>query len=98
LKDQSLPAFTESVVVDAARSRGEKLFRFKTTGDGARNYTYDTLNRLVEALNPLPSNPQESCDYDPVGNRTNSNQNGASTFNQANQLLEDANFNLPVRQ
>ena len=62
------------------------------------DYTYDTLNQLVEALNPLPSNPQESCDYDPVGNRTNSNQNGASTFNQANQLLEDANFNLPVRQ
>ncbi len=30
--------------------------------------------------------------YDPIGNRTNSNQNGSSTFNQANQLLEDANF------
>ena len=27
-----------------------------------------------------------------MGNRGNSNQNGASTFNQANQLLEDANF------
>ena len=47
-------------------------------GDGAHNYTYDTLNRLVDALNPLPSNPQESYVYDPVGNRTNSNQNGAS--------------------
>ncbi len=44
-----------------------------TNGDGAHNYTYDTLNRLVEALNPLPSNPQESYVYDPVGNRTTSN-------------------------
>jgi YD repeat-containing protein len=34
----------------------------------------------------------ETFNYDPVGNRTNSNQNGASTFNQANELLEDANF------
>ncbi len=34
----------------------------------------------------------ETFNYDPVGNRTNSNQNGASTFNTANQLLEDANF------
>jgi len=33
---------------------------------------------LVDALNPLPSNPQESYVYDPVGNRTTSNQNGAS--------------------
>jgi len=47
---------------------------------------------LVDALNPLPSNPQESYVYDSVGNRTNSNQNGASTFNSANQLTEDANF------
>ena len=47
---------------------------------------------MIDALNPLPSNPQESYVYDPVGNRTNSNQNGASSFNQANELLEDANF------
>ncbi len=65
----------------------------KADNNGAANYTYDTLNRLVQAVNPLPSNPLESFTYDPVGNRTNSNQNGASTFNQANQLLEDANFN-----
>jgi RHS repeat-associated protein len=64
----------------------------KTNRDGAHNYTYDTLNRLVDALNPLPSNPQESYVYDSVGNRTTSNQNGASSFNQANELLEDATF------
>ena len=64
----------------------------KTDNNGTHNYTYDTLNRLVEAVNPLPSNPLESFTYDPVGNRVNSNQNGASTFNIANQLLEDADF------
>jgi len=45
----------------------------KTNRDGAHNYTYDTLNRLVDALNPLPSNPQESYVYDSVGNRNSSN-------------------------
>jgi RHS repeat-associated protein len=47
---------------------------------------------LVEALNPLPSNPQESYVYDSVGNRTTSNQNGTSSFNQANEQLDDATF------
>jgi len=65
----------------------------KADTSGTANYTYDTLNRLTQAVNPLPTNPLETFNYDPVGNRTNSNQNGASTFNQANQLLEDANFN-----
>jgi YD repeat-containing protein len=55
-------------------------------------YTYDTLNRLTQAVNPLPTIPLETFNYDPVGNRTDSNQNGASIFNTANQLLEDANF------
>jgi RHS repeat-associated protein len=64
----------------------------KADNNGTANYTYDALNRLIQAINPLPSNPLESFTYDAVGNRTNSNQNGASTFNQANQLLEDANF------
>ncbi len=64
----------------------------KTSRDGAHDYTYDTLNRLTQSINPLPTNPLETFNYDPVGNRTNSNQNGASTFNTANQLLEDANF------
>jgi RHS repeat-associated protein len=64
----------------------------KADGGGTANYTYDTLNRLTQAINPLPSNPLESFTYDPVGNRTNSNQNGSSTFNQANQLVEDSSF------
>jgi len=64
----------------------------KTSRDGIANYTYDTLNRLLQAVNPLPTNPLESFTYDAVGNRTTSNQNGASTFNAANQLTEDSNF------
>ena len=39
------------------RAGVRELFRFKTNGDGAENYTYDILKRLVEALNPLPSSP-----------------------------------------
>ncbi|MGH8543568.1 MAG: hypothetical protein ACREX3_08045, partial [Gammaproteobacteria bacterium] len=64
----------------------------KVDSNGPYNYAYDSLNRLIEALNPLPSNPMESYVYDPVGNRTNSNQNGLSVFNSANQLSEDAGF------
>jgi len=64
-----------------------------TNRDGLHSYTYDELNRLSEAINPLPSNPLESFTlYDAVGNRKESNQNGHSTFNSANQLLEDAHF------
>jgi RHS repeat-associated protein len=64
----------------------------KTSRDGMHDYTYDTLNRLIQATNPLPSNPLETYNYDPVGNRTDSNQNGSSVFNAANELNEDANF------
>ena len=64
----------------------------KTTRDGAHNYSYDTLNRLTQAVNPLPSNPLETFSYDPLGNRISSNQNGSSAFNQANELLEDVKF------
>lgn len=63
----------------------------KTSNVGTSSYTYDTLNRLVQAVNPLPIAP-ETYVYDSVGNRIDSNQNGASVFNAANQLLEDANF------
>ncbi|MCH8015843.1 MAG: hypothetical protein IH917_04375 [Acidobacteria bacterium] len=43
-------------------------------------------------MNPFPSNPVEVFTYDEVGNRVDSNQNGLSTFNAANQLEEDAEF------
>jgi RHS repeat-associated protein len=64
----------------------------KSDNNGTTSYAYDVLNRLTQAANPLPANPLETFDYDSVGNRNNSNQNGPSIFNQANQLLEDANF------
>ena len=64
----------------------------KADNTGTANYTYDALNRLIQSINPLPSNPLENYTYDPLGNRINSNQNGASVFNQGNQLLEDTNF------
>jgi RHS repeat-associated protein len=64
----------------------------KTSRDGLHDYTYDVLNRLTQATNPLPSNRLETYNYDAVGNRTNSNQNGSSVFNSANELNEDANF------
>ena len=63
----------------------------KVERNGTASYMYDTLNRLVQATNPLPVSP-ETYVYDAVGNRVDSNQNGASNFNQANQLLEDASF------
>jgi YD repeat-containing protein len=45
---------------------GRELFRFRTTRDGVHNYTYDDLNQLIEALNPLPANSQETYVCDPA--------------------------------
>ena len=72
----------------------DKVGNRKTKADsaGTASYTYDTLNRLVQATNPIPTNPLETFTYDAVGNRTDSNQNGLSNFNQGNQLQDDANF------
>ena len=82
------------VTINAFAYTYDKVGNRQSKGDnaGIANYTYDVLNRLTQAVNPLPTNPLETFNYDPVGNRTGSNQNGASIFNQANQLLEDANF------
>jgi len=65
----------------------DKVGNRKTKADnnGTANYTYDTLNRLINATNPLPSNPLESFTYDELGNRTDSNQNGLSNFDGANE-------------
>jgi RHS repeat-associated protein len=64
----------------------------RVDNNGTANYTYDALNRLVNAANPIPTNPTETYTYDPVGNRTDSNQNGLSNFNAGNQLTDDADF------
>ena len=50
------------------------------------------MSGLTGRINPLTSNPVENYTYDPVGNRLDSNQNGLSVFNIANQLEEDGDF------
>jgi RHS repeat-associated protein len=82
------------VTINAFTYTYDKVGNRQSKGDnaGIANYTYDVLNRLTQAVNPLPTNPLETFNYDPVGNRTGSNQNGASIFNQTNHLLEDADF------
>jgi len=85
---------TPTTTINSFTYTYDKVGNRKTKADnnGTANYTYDTLNRLINATNPLPSNPLESFTYDEVGNRTDSNQNGLSTFNAANQLEGDADF------
>jgi len=36
----------------------------------------DALNRLTQAINPIPSNPLETYTYDPVGNWERGRRNG----------------------
>jgi YD repeat-containing protein len=83
-----------ATTIDSFAYTYDKVGNRKTKVDnaGTANYAYDALNRLTQAANPLPSNTLETFTYDPVGNRTTSNQNGFSVFNSANQLLEDTNF------
>jgi len=85
---------TTTTIINSFTYTYDKVGNRKTKADnnGTANYTYDALNRLITATNPLPSNPLESFTYDEVGNRVDSNQNGLSTFNDANQLEGDANF------
>jgi len=83
-----------ATTIDSFNYTYDKVGNRKTKADnnGTANYTYDTLNRLVQAINPIPTNPLESFTYDELGNRTDSNQNGTSMFNDGNQLTEDENF------
>jgi len=48
-------------------------------------YTYDNLYRLTQATNPLPALPDESFEYDALGNRDPL----TSTYDNANRLLND---------
>ena len=67
--------------------------RTTTTDDhGSATYTYDPLQRLLEAIHPWPSTPLESFTYDALGNWMDSTQRGAAQFNAGNQLLDDAHF------
>jgi len=48
-------------------------------------YTYDNLYRLTQATNPLPAMPDETFDYDALGNRDPL----TSTYDNANRLTDD---------
>ncbi|MFQ5882891.1 MAG: RHS repeat domain-containing protein, partial [Candidatus Methylomirabilales bacterium] len=68
----------------------------RTTTDGISNYTYDTLNRLTQAVQPDPIDPlqqlTETFTYDPVGNRTASHLATGQVHDAANRLQEDSQF------
>ena len=54
------------------------------------DYSYDELNRLVDAAHPLPGSPLETFDYDAMGNRLlRDGQTLLATFDAANRLVED---------
>ena len=57
------------------------------------NYSYDDLNRLVQATNPLLTLPDETFNFDPVDNRLmRDSQTTQSIFDAANRLVEDDDF------
>ncbi|MFQ5850533.1 MAG: RHS repeat domain-containing protein, partial [Candidatus Binatia bacterium] len=68
----------------------------RTTTNGVATYDYDTLNRLIQAVQPDPVDPlqqiTESFTYDPVGNRSSSHLATGQIHDTANRLLEDSNF------
>ncbi len=57
------------------------------------SYTYDNLYRLTQATNPLPVLPDETFNYDTLGNRLRRDgQTTDATIGNGNQLLEDETF------
>ncbi len=57
------------------------------------NYVYDNIYQLTQATRPLPAQPAETFNYDPLGNRLQRDgETIDSTIGQANQLLNDATF------
>ena len=57
------------------------------------NYTYDALNRLIQATHPLPSQPNETFNYDAIGNRLRRDgQTADAAFDSTNRLLQDVQF------
>lgn len=57
------------------------------------SYIYDDLNRLIQATRPLVGDPNDTFQYDPVGNRKiRDGQAFTAVHNSANQLSEDEDF------
>ena len=57
------------------------------------NYIYDNIYQLTQATRPLASQPDETFNYDPLGNRLRRDgQATNSTVGGANRLLDDTKF------
>ena len=57
------------------------------------DYDYDDIDRLTQATNPIPAEPDESFSYDTVGNRlAKQGQVIQSVYDDANRLLENEQF------
>jgi RHS repeat-associated protein len=59
---------------------------------GVDSFTYDVLYRLTGTIHPQPSNPPENFAYDGVGNRTTSHISTNYTYDVANRLIEDDQY------
>lgn len=56
-------------------------------------YAYDALDQVTQATRPMAAQPDETFNYDPVGNRlSRDGQVGSSAFDGANHLTADADF------
>src|SRR3989338_3888432 len=59
----------------------------------ALSYVYDEIYRLTQATRPLAAEPDETFNYDLLGNRLKRDgQVADARFNAGNRLLEDAEF------
>ena len=61
-------------------------------GGHLATYGYDALDQLTSAAQGHPDLPDEWYQYDAVGNRTSSHLSASSSYDAANQLLEDAQW------
>ena len=67
--------------------------RTGVTVNNSLNYLYDNIYQLTQSTRPLPAQPDETFNYDPLGNRLLSDgQTTNSAIGQANRLLEDATY------
>ena len=67
--------------------------RSGVTVNNTLNYLYDNIYQLTQATRPLPAQPDETFNYDPLGNRLQRDgQTVNSTIGQANRLLDDTAY------
>jgi RHS repeat-associated protein len=63
-----------------------------TDNAGTHSYIYDTLYQLTSAAHPAGQQPSESYTYDAGNNRTASHLSGTYSYNAANRLTADSQF------